>query len=93
MIRTGDTVRIRPVGAQRWVPAKVETIMPNGKALGLSYHEGLGPPSGGLFMCGTHRKVLLLYKKRRNRSYYQELTPNGSGSTEWEVQDAQGHRT
>jgi len=60
-VKTGDTIKVRPVGAVYWIECKVELASSNGKSLALSADEGLPTLGGFAIDPKTHRMVLMLY--------------------------------
>jgi len=85
VIKTGQKVKVRRVGNERWVPATVEVASANQKSLAVSAVEGLGSPGGFSFNRETGRMMLLLAWRGPGQPYYQDIVTN----SEWEVEDAQ----
>lgn len=63
-MKTGDSIEVRPAGAESWVTCRVDVASANGVSLALSADEGL-PVFGLSFHPVTKRwcQVLLLLRK------------------------------
>ena len=83
MIKTGQRVRVRRVGDEQWVSAKVDLASNNQLSLALSAEAGLSTREGFLLNPETRQMVLLLLKEHAVQSYYQDIVM----MSDWEVSE------